>query len=154
MKALFRIVLILVVSTAFSICSAQMHAQSATDIPQLDTPPVNTPPGRYDPKMVIRSAKSIFIHSKAVNLPLSTLSHDFMAQRYWSKLNLTIEQDRSTADLSIEIDRPQFVYVYTYMVIDNSTSKVLTSGKVTAINSATASGAVAGEVMKVLAAGR
>ena len=58
------------------------------------------------------------------------------------------------ADLLIEIDRPLFTYVHTFVIIDKKTSIVLDSGKVTAFDGTIASGGIAKDIVKFFAQAR
>jgi len=150
MNVFGRNILIFAAAIVCFITPLQGRTQTTDETPQV----ASAPSGRYDAKAVVRNAKSVYVYSKAVNLPLDLLTSEFSRNRNWSKLGLTIVPDRSVADLSIQIDRPQFAYIYTYLIVDNDTAKVLGSGKVTSLNAAAAGGAVVSEVVKVLTAGR
>ena len=71
-----------------------------------------------------------------------------------SGLGLTIVQDRRVADLVIQIDRPLFTYVHTFVITGKRTSIVLGSGKVTACDGAIASGGIAKDIVKIFSAVR
>ena len=71
-----------------------------------------------------------------------------------SGLGLTIVQDRRVADLTIQIDRPLFTYVHTFVITDKRTSIVLGSGKVTAFDGTIASGGIAKDIVKIFSAVR
>ena len=58
-------------------------------------------------------------------------------------------QDQRLADLRIEIDRPLFTYVQTYVISDKRTSLMLKAGKVTAIDGTVASGRIAKDIVKI-----
>jgi hypothetical protein len=77
-----------------------------------------------------------------------------MLQKDWPKLELTIVQDRRVADVLIEIDRPLFTYVHTFVIVDKKTSIVLGSGKVTAFDGTIASGRLAKEITTIFAQAR
>jgi hypothetical protein len=75
-------------------------------------------------------------------------------EKNWDELGLTIVQDPRLADVLIEIDRPLFTYVHTFVITDKRTSVVLGSGKVTAFDGTIASGSIADEIDKIFAAQR
>ena len=75
-------------------------------------------------------------------------------EKDWPKLDLTIVQDQRVADLIVEIDRPLFTYVHTFVVVDKRTSIVLGSGKVTAFGGTNASGGIAKNIIKMFSAAR
>ena len=66
----------------------------------------------------------------------------------------TLVQDPRVADVLIEIDRPLFTYVHTFVIVDKRTSIVLGSGKVTAFDGTIASGGIAKDIVKIFAAER
>ena len=75
-------------------------------------------------------------------------------QKDWDKLGLTIVEDQRVADLIIEIDRPLFTYVHTFVLSDKKTTIVLGSGKQTAFDGTIASGGLAKDIVKIFAAAR
>jgi hypothetical protein len=75
-------------------------------------------------------------------------------QKDWDKLGITIVGDPRVADLLIELDRPLFTYVHTFVLSDKKTSIVLGSGKVTAFDGTIASGGLAKEIVGILVAAR
>ncbi len=87
-----------------------------------------------DPKQILKNAKSIYIHSKTSFLTVDTVVRALALQKDWPKLGLTIVQDKRVADIFIEIDRPLFTYVHTFVIVDKNTSIVLGSGKTTAFD--------------------
>ena len=66
-----------------------------------------------------------------------------MASSKYPYLGLTIVQDPRVADLLIEVDRPLFTYVHTFVISDKKTTIVLGSGKETALDGTIASGPMA-----------
>jgi hypothetical protein len=63
-------------------------------------------------------------------------------------------QDPRVADLLIEIDRPLFTYIHTFVIVDKKTTIVLDSGKVTAIDGTVASDGIAKDIVKTFATAR
>jgi hypothetical protein len=129
--------------------SLQMPDKLAAAIPQSSSAIAGS-----DPKQILRNAKTIFIHSKTSFLTVDTLDRALALQKDWPKLGLTIVQDRRVADLFIEIDRPLFTYVHTFVIVDKKTSIVLDSGKVTAFDGTIASGRIAKDIVKIFSAVR
>ena len=127
--------------------SLQMPAKSAADIPQSSAAIAGS-----DPKQILKNARTIYIHSKTSFLTVDTLDRALALEKDWPKLALTIVQDRRVADLVIEIDRPLFTYIHTYVVVDKKTSIVLGAGKVTAFDGTIASGGIAKDIVKIFAA--
>jgi S1-C subfamily serine protease len=106
------------------------------------------------PQEIVRNAKTIFIHSKTSFLTVDTVDRALEREKQWPELGLTIVQDPRVADLLIEIDRPLFTYVHTFVVVDKRTSIVLDSGKVTAFDGTIASGGIAKDLVKFFAASK
>jgi hypothetical protein len=126
-----------------------MPAKVAADIPQSSAAIAGS-----DPKQMLKGANAIYIHSKTAFLTVDTLDRALALEKDWPKLGLTIVQDQRVADLRIEIDRPLFTYVHTYVIVDKRTSIVLGSGKVTAFDGTIASGRIAKEIVKLFSAVR
>ncbi len=122
----------------------QMPAKLAESFPQSSTAIANA-----DPKQILKNGKTVYIHSKTSFLTVDTLVRALTLQKDWPKLGLTIVQDPRVADLLIEIDRPLFTYVHTFVVSDKKTSIVLGSGKVTAFDGTIASGGIAKDIVKI-----
>ena len=129
--------------------SLQMPAKLAADVPQSSAAIVNA-----DPKKILKDAKTIYLHSKTSFLTVDTLDRALTLQKDWPKLSLTIVQDQRVADLLIEIDRPLFTYVHTFVISDKKTSIVLGSGKVTAFDGTIASGGLAKDIIKIFSTAR
>jgi hypothetical protein len=129
--------------------SLQMPAKTALDVPQSSAAIVDS-----DPKRMLKDGKTIYIHSKTAFLTVDTLDRTLALQKDWLRLGLTIVQDQRVADLLIELDRPLFTYVHTFIIVDKRTSVVLGSGKVTAFDGTIASGGLAKDIVKIFAAVR
>ena len=129
--------------------SLEMPAKQAADVPQ-SSAAIST----ADPKQIVKNARTIFLHSKTSFLTVDTLDRALAMQKQWPPLGLTIVQDQRVADLLIEIDRPLFTYVHTFVITDKKTSIVLDSGKVTAFDGTIASGGLAKDIVKFFAAVR
>jgi hypothetical protein len=127
----------------------QMPSQQAAEVPQSSAAIAGS-----DPKQILKNAKTIFIHSKTSFLTVDTLDRALARQKDWDKLGLTIVGDPRVADLFIEIDRPLFTYVHTFVISDKKTTIVLASGKVTAFDGTIASGGLATDIVKIFSAVR
>jgi hypothetical protein len=127
----------------------QMPAQQAAAIPQSSAAIANA-----DPKQILKNAKTIYIRSKTSFLTVDTLDRALALEKDWDKLGLTIVGDRRVADLFIEIDRPLFTYIHTFVITDKRTSIVLGSGKVTAFDGTIASGGLAKDIVNIFSAAR
>lgn len=127
--------------------SLQMPAKLAADVPKSSAAIAGS-----DPQEILRNAKTIYIMSKTAFLTVDTLVRALTLEKDWPKLGLTLVQDPRVSDVRIEIDRPLFTYVHTFVVVDKRTSIVLGSGKVTAFDGTIASGGIAKEIVKLFAA--
>ena len=123
--------------------SLQMPATTASAVPQSSAAIADA-----KPQKIVKDAKTIYVHSKTSWLTVDTLDRALAAQKDWPELGLTIVQDPQVADLLIEIDRPLFTYVHTFVISDKKTTIVLNSGKVTAFDGTAASGGIAKEIVK------
>jgi hypothetical protein len=129
--------------------SLQMPAKAAADVPQSSAVVAG-----FDSKQTLKNARTIYVHSKTMFLTVDTLDRAFALEKDWPRLGLTIVQDQRVADVLIEIDRPLFTYVHTFVIVDKKTSIVLGSGKVTALDGTIASGGIARDIVKIFAAVR
>ncbi len=129
--------------------SLELPSKAAASIPQSSEAIANS-----NPKLALKNAKTVFIHSKTSFLTVDTLDRALALQKDWPKLGLTIVADQRVADLLIEIDRPLFTYVHTFVLLDKKTSIVLASGKVTAFDGTIASDGLAENIVKIFAAER
>ena len=127
----------------------QMPASLASGIPQSSSAIADS-----DPKQILKNARTIFLRSKTAFLTVDTLVRALGLEKNWSKLDLTIVQDPRVADLLIEIDRPLFTYIHTFVISDKRTTIVLGSGKVTAFDGTIASGGIAKDIVKIFSAAR
>jgi hypothetical protein len=127
--------------------SLQMPTQQAAAVPQSSAAIAG-----IDPKQILKNAKTIYIRSKTSFLTVDTLDRALVQQKDWEKLWLTIVHDPRVADLLIEIDRPLFTYVHTFVISDKKTTIVLGSGKVTAFDGTIASGGLAKDIVKIFSA--
>ena len=129
--------------------SLQMPAQTAAAIPHSSAAIANA-----NPQQILKDAKTVYLHSKTAFLTVDTLDRTLVMQKDWDKLGITIVGDPRVADLLIELDRPLFTYVHTFVLSDKKTSIVLGSGKVTAFDGTIASGGLAKEIVGILVAAR
>ena len=96
----------------------------------------------------------MYLHSKTSFLTVDTLERALLLQKQWPKLGLTLVEDPRVADLLIEVDRPLFTYVHTFVLSDKKTSIVLGSGKQTAFDGTLASGGLAKDIVTIFAQAR
>jgi S1-C subfamily serine protease len=119
-----------------------------------DVPKSSAAIASADPKEILRSAKTVYLNSKTMFLTVDTLDRTLVMQKDWAKLGLTIVGDMRVADLVIELDRPLFTYIHTFVITDKRTSIVLGSGKQTAFDGTIASSGLAKDIMKIFAEAR
>jgi len=127
----------------------QMPAQQAAEVPQSSDAIAGS-----DPKQILKNARTIYIQCKTSFLTVDTLDRALALEKDWERLGLTIVGDPRVADLLIEIDRPLFTYVHTFVISDKKTSIVLASGKVTAFDGTIASDGLAKDIVKIFSAAR
>jgi hypothetical protein len=126
--------------------SLQMPGKVAAELPRSSAAIAGS-----DPKQILKNARTVYIHSKTAFLTVDTLERALSLEKNWPKLGLTVVQDQRVADLLIEVDRPLFTYVHTFVLVDKATSIVLGSGKVTALDGTIASNGLAKDIIKIFA---
>ena len=107
-----------------------------------------------NPDQLLKNAKTIALRSKTLFLTIDTLQRTLITNKQWKELGLVIVQDQRLADLVVEVDRPLFTYVHTFVLTDAKTSIVIVAGKQTAFDGTSASGGLAKDLVKILAAAR
>ncbi len=126
----------------------QMPAMAA------DSPASSASIAGTDPKQILKDARTIFIRSKTTFLTVDTLERALTREKEWPKLGLTLVKDQRVADLLIEVDRPLFTYIHTFVLIDKRTSVLLGSGQATAFDGTIASNGLADDIVKIFSAAR
>jgi len=129
--------------------SLQMPAQQAAAEPQSSAAVAG-----INPTQILKNARTVYIHSKTSFLTVDTLDRALTEQKGWEKLGLTIVGDPRVADLFIEIDRPLFTYIHTFVISDKRSTIVLGTGQVTAFDGTIASGGLARDIVKIFASAR
>jgi hypothetical protein len=102
----------------------------------------------------LKSARTIYIDSQTDFLTVSTLERSLMMQKDWDKLGLNIVGNACGADLELQVNRVVFTHIHTYVLTDKASSIVLASGRVRALDGVVASGPMAEQIVKILAAAR
>ncbi|MEW6733322.1 MAG: hypothetical protein AB1489_18490 [Acidobacteriota bacterium] len=110
--------------------------------------------GRVDPVELLRTAKTILLHSRTTFLNPAQVENELRRHTDFQALQLNIVKDRQAADLIMELDRPLFTFTFTFNVTDRQTSLVVASGKVTAFDGNLAAPKIAKEFTKQLRAVR
>jgi S1-C subfamily serine protease len=103
---------------------------------------------------ILRAARTIHIASRSMYFTPDSLEKALAGQKGFESLGLVIVKDMRVADLLITVDRPLFTYTFTYSVTDPRTSRVLDSGKVTAIDGGAAGARIAKQLVNKWAKAR
>jgi len=103
---------------------------------------------------ILRAAKTLHIASRSMYFTPETLEKALASQKNFDSLGLMVVKDMRVADLLIMVDRPLFTYTFTYSVTDSKTSRVLDSGKVTAVDGGAAAGKIAKQLVNEWAKAR
>ncbi len=122
----------------------QLPAQKQNESPQSSAAVAD-----LKPRDLLRRAKTLYLHSKTSFLTIDTLERALLKQKEWPELGLVIVGDPKLADVVIEIDRPLFTYVHTFVMTDQKTSVILGAGKDTAFDGTIASGFLAKDIVKI-----
>jgi hypothetical protein len=123
-----------------------LRAQQTADAPQASAV--------AERNLAIKNARTIHINSDTVYLTVSTMDRALLKQKDWEKLGLNIVNNPVGADLELQINRLVFTHIHTYVLTDKATSIVLASGRVRAFDGVVASGPMAEQIVKALAAAR
>ncbi len=132
--------------------AAQQPAQS-TLAPQSSEDAL-LPSASAERNNAIHNARTISVLSETIFLSESTLDRALLNQKGWDKLNLSLIREGHPADLEIQVNRVVFTHVHTYIVTDRVTHLVLASGRIHALDGVLASGPMAAQIVKALAAAR
>ena len=138
--------------TLTSLTWGQTEAAIAPAVAPTNSAPVGAAARRAQ---VIREGRTICIHSETLFLTVSTLERALLKQKTWDGLGLDIiGGEGCRADLQIDVDRLHFTHIHTYVVTDKGSGIVLAAGRVRAFDGVVASGPIAEQIVKVLAAVR
>jgi len=103
---------------------------------------------------ILRAARTLHIVSRSMYFTPDSLEKALAGQKDFNSLGLTIVRDARVADLLVTVDRPLFTYTFTYSVTDPRTSRLLDSGKVTAIDGGAAAARIAKQLVSKWAKAR
>jgi hypothetical protein len=120
--------------------------QQAANAPQ--------PSAVTDHNQILKNARMICVESSTDFLTVSTMDRALLNQKNWGKLSLNIVESPRQADLQLQIDRLIFTHIHTYVLTDRKTGIVLASGRITALDGIVASGPMAEQIVRILAAAR
>lgn len=96
---------------------------------------------------VLRTARTAHVASRSMYFTPDSLEKALAGQKGFDALGLALVKDARVADFIITIDRPLFTYTFTYSVTDPKTSRILDSGKVTAIDGGAAAARIAKQLV-------
>ena len=107
-----------------------------------------------DAVSIMRSARTIFVRSMTIYLEAEQLESELRKRPEFKSLELAIVKDEQKADISIEINRAEFTFNYSFTATDPQTSVVVASAKVTAWNGDFAAPRFAKDFLKQIQAAR
>jgi hypothetical protein len=96
---------------------------------------------------ILRTSRTLHIASRSMYFTPDSMEKALAGQKGFDVLGLALVKDMRVADLLITVDRPLFTYTFTYSVTDPKTSRVLDSGKVTAIDGGAAAARIAKQLV-------
>ncbi len=96
---------------------------------------------------LLRNARTLHVASRSMYFTPDSLEKALAGQKGFDSLALMVVKDQRLADLIINVDRPLFTYTFTYSVVDSRTSRVVDSGKVTAIDGGVAAAKIAKQLV-------
>ena len=88
---------------------------------------------RQSPNEALRSATTIFIHSKSVYFKPEGLENSLLQRQEFQDWGLAITRNQADADLIIEVSRKVFTTSFIFSVIDPRNDRVIASGRVNSI---------------------
>ncbi|HEV2664128.1 MAG TPA: hypothetical protein VG324_04415, partial [Blastocatellia bacterium] len=103
---------------------------------------------------LLRSARTVFVTSNTVYLRPESLENALRGRADFQSLDIAIVKDRNAADLVIDLNRPLFTFDFTYSVTHRQSSRLVTSGKVTAFDGNGAAPKIAKELIKQIQSAR
>jgi mono/diheme cytochrome c family protein len=109
---------------------------------------------RNESSDLLRSARTVFVMSNTVYLRPESLENALRGRADFQSLDIAIVKDRKAADLLIDLNRPLFTFDFTYSVTHRPSSRLITSGKVTAFDGNGAAPKIAKELVKQIQSAR
>ncbi|MBI4850420.1 MAG: hypothetical protein HY819_01205 [Acidobacteria bacterium] len=85
------------------------------------------------PKLLLRSAKSIYVESDSIYFESGTLENALRKNSKFEKLGFILTRDKTEADIIIEVQRVVFTPVFTFRAFDRKTQTIVATGKATSI---------------------
>lgn len=122
MKTIFRCILLLAVAGVLIVPPQPAGAQD-----------VVVKAARQTPNEVLRSAQTVFIHSKSVYFKAETLENSLLQRQEFQDWGIAISRDPADADLIIEVGRKVFTTSFIFSVIDTKNNRIVASGRVNSI---------------------
>jgi len=87
-----------------------------------------------DPNSIMRSARTISVHSMTVYLNATQFENELRKRPEFNAMGLMIVKDEKAADIQIDINRAEFSFNYSFTATSPESSIVVSSGNVTAWN--------------------
>ncbi len=110
--------------------------------------------GPADPTSVLRNCKGIFVESHTIYLKGNLLQDALYTRPEMRDWGIRIVDDRTSADVYIDVTRPFLTFDWEFKMIDNRTGTVVGTGKVVAWDGHIAAPQLAVEIMKIFRTAR
>jgi S1-C subfamily serine protease len=107
-----------------------------------------------DPAAILRSARSIFVESHTIWMKGNLLQDALYVRPEMKEWSMRIVDDRSGADIYIDVTRPWLTYDWIFKMINPKTGMVLGTGKVTAIDGPAAAQRLAIDIVNQIRSAR
>lgn len=92
-----------------------------------------TRPRVTDPSAILRTAKTVFVHSKTVFVKDSEVENALRKRPEFQAWGMVVTRDESRADLIVEVERKVFTKRFVFAVVEPQTLTVVASGKARSI---------------------
>src|ERR1700759_3095733 len=73
--------------------------------------------GNPPARSMLKNAKTVYVLSKTMFLPVDTLEHALTTEKDWPKLSVTMVDEKRAADVLIEVDRLSTSRIHTFAVV-------------------------------------
>ena len=143
----FAVPIEMVIGLADGTGSLALGSGAALEMPASRPSPSSAAVASSSAQDIYRAARTLHIASRSMYFTPASLEKALSGQKDFESLGLMVVKDIRVADLVVTVDRPLFTYTFTYTVTDSRTSRVLDSGKVTAIDGGAAAGRIAKQLV-------
>ena len=107
--------------------------ESESESDRTDESAFATRPRATDPATILRTARTIFVHSKTIYVKDAEVENALRKRPEFRAWGLVITRDEGQADLVIEVERKLFTKRFVFSVIEPRALVVVTSGKARSI---------------------